>query len=130
MPRPIQKPVVALVLALLACSDPTSPRDVEGEWGTTDARLTITLVSARFETSCWSGFLAMPFQFKDDGRFTSSGLLGYQGTNPPPQGSTVLANFSGRVQGNRMTLVVSPASLTLGPYEFQRDQSVTLPACP
>lgn len=120
----------ALAIALLACSDPTSPRDVEGTWGAGDARLAITPVTALFESSCWRGLLSLPFRFGDDGRFTASGILDYQGTTAPPQGATVLANFSGRVQGSRLSLVVSPASLGLGPYEMERDQAANIPACP
>lgn len=129
MPRLIQRTLVSLTVVVLACSDPTSPRDVEGTWGATDARLTITPVSAEFESPCWAGLLTLPFQFKDDGRFTASGRLEYQGANPP-QSSNVIANFSGRVQGDHLSLIVAPPSLGLGPYEFQRDQSVNIPACP
>ena len=40
-----------LVAMLIACDDPTSPRDVEGTWGAENVRLTISVSDALFETT-------------------------------------------------------------------------------
>ena len=55
-----------LVAMLVACDDPTSPRDVEGTWGAENVRLTISVSDALFETPCYSGRLTMPFQFGEE----------------------------------------------------------------
>ena len=117
-----------LVAMLVACDDPTSPRDVEGTWGAENVRLTISVSDALFETPCYSGRLTMPFQFGEDGRFDATGLLTQQGGAGGNQ--TVVASFRGQVRGDRLSLSVGPASLGLGPYDLQRDEVVDIIGCP
>lgn len=113
---------------IVACSDPTSPRDVEGTWGAENVRLVITAVVAQFDTPCYSGRLTMPFQFGDDGRFDATGRLTRQGGAGGNE--EVVASFRGRVRGDRLSLAVGPASLGLGPYDLQRDAQVDIIGCP
>lgn len=65
---------------------------------------------------------------RTDGQFTAGGVLTRQGGTG--QAEQRLATFDGRVRGDRMTLVVAPANLGLGPYDMRRDQAVDIIACP
>lgn len=120
---------VGLLAAMMAaCSDPTSPRDVEGTWGAENVRLVITVSDALFDTPCYSGRLTMPLQFGNDGRFDATGLLTRQGGAGGNE--QVVASFRGHVRGDRLSLAVGPANLGLGPHELQRDAIVDIIGCP
>jgi hypothetical protein len=117
-----------VVVAGVACDDPTSPEDVEGTWGAENVQLIIAPGLATFETPCLAGNLTIPFDYGDDGRWETTALLNQQGG--AGGSGTVLATLRGRVSGDRMSLSVSPASVGLGPYDLQRGLQVQIIGCP
>lgn len=124
--RSIRTGVAILVLSI-ACSSTTEPEDFYSNWGGDNVRFTLNVTRALFETSCWRADLALPLVVDGD-EFTGVGNLVWQGGAGDPQ--TVSGQFSGHLDGDRLTLTVSPSSLGLGPYELTRDQSVEIFGCP
>ena len=123
-------PILAFLIA--GCSEATtSPEDVQGVWAGDGVRLSITLITARFESPCYDGELTIPFQYGPDGRFETGGLLTRQGGAPggdPP--TPRFATFTGRVSGDALTLSIAPDDFGLGPYQLQRDAQVNIIGCP
>lgn len=125
--RSLIRRTIAAVALTVACSSATEPEDFYSNWGGDDVRFTLTVTRALFETPCWTADLALPLVVDDD-EFTGVGNLVWQGGAGDPQ--TVSGQFSGKLDGDRLTLTVSPSSLGLGPYELERDRSVEIVGCP
>jgi hypothetical protein len=119
--------VAAAALAGMACFSSTEPDDFYGTWVGDGVEFTLLETLAHFETSCWTGDLAMPI-IVDDDRFTAPATLTSRGG--AGMSETRLVEFTGRLDGGRLSLTISPQSPGLGPYELQRGIPPELPGCP
>jgi hypothetical protein len=117
--------LVALSL-VVGCSDSLNPEDYYAVWGGEGARLTLSPTLARFETSCWTGDMAIPIQV-DGAQFTAIGTIQSQGGAGGMESRSVI--LIGRLDGDVMQLTVE-TSFQLGPYRLQRDAQVEIPGCP
>ena len=120
--------VALSLVAGVACDDPTSPDDVEGTWGAENVQLVIAPGVATFESPCYAGDLTVPFDFGDDGHWETPALLTHQGGAGGD--GTVVATLRGNVNGDRMSLTISPSTLGLGPYDLQRGLQANIIGCP
>ncbi|CAG0993849.1 hypothetical protein RHDC4_02691 [Rhodocyclaceae bacterium] len=118
---------LAALVAGLACSESLGPEDFYGVWGGTGVRLTLSNTQATFESSCWGGEIAIPIQVDGDD-FEAVGTLNSQGGAGMSESRA--ATFSGHLSGDRLTLVVGPTILGLGPYSLHRNEQVQIPGCP
>lgn len=116
----------SLLVAVNSCTESLSPEDFYDVWGAEGVRLTLSIVQARFETSCWAGDMAIPI-IVDDEKFTAIGTVYAQGGVGTPEGRAVI--LTGRLDGDEMRLTVE-ASPAMGPYTLRRGVNPTIPGCP
>ncbi len=115
--------VGCLVLALLAaCASPTAPA-VIGEWGGTEASLTLTASGGTVSYACGAGTIDPGWTLSKSGRFSATGQH-YTGGGPAPLGGRPPhpARYAGQVTGDMLTLTVTLLDLdaTLGPFRLER----------
>jgi len=98
-----------LLLLLLSCSrGPTLPPGLRvpvGTWGAKNAGLIVSETDAHVHVGCTNGYFAAPIAVDSEARFTVTGsyiLRAYPVMIGPP----LPAEFSGTVDGNRLTLRV------------------------
>jgi hypothetical protein len=119
-----------LLVAMVACSEVAGPADVAGTWAGDDAQLIIEGTEATFEAPCHVGSLTLPDRFVD-GRFDAAGTVTFRGGAPPVEPPVARpATYTGEVRGDRITLVIGPPELGLGPYELRRGAEIQIPLCP
>jgi hypothetical protein len=82
---------------------------------------------ARLETTCWTGDLSIPL-IVDDERFTAPRTLTSRGGAGATE--TRLVQFTGRLDGDRLGLTITPEALGLGPYELRMGNPPEVPGCP
>lgn len=102
------------ILAAAACSDSvTGPREGQvrpGSWGGPSAGLQVTQIGAMSAFPCGAGTVTQPMRLDGGGRFDAAGTIYFK---LPPAGP---ACYSGRVDGDRMTLTVRVEDRALGPF--------------
>jgi len=148
MPRQLQpyraRPAVLLcAVAVLsgACStqNPTVPAEGDtlalGTWGGDDAGVVVNETAAHVHIGCTLGNFPAPVTFESGGRFNVAGsyvLRAY----PVQIGPELPAQFSGRVEGNRLTLTVAvndtvqKATVQKGPVVVTLGRDPRMGPCP
>jgi hypothetical protein len=114
-------------LAGVACFSSTGPDDFYGTWVADGVALTLHETIARFEITCWTGDLSIPI-IVDDESFTAPGTLTSRGGAGATE--TRLVQFTGRLDGDRLGLTITPEALGLGPYELRMGNPPEFPGCP
>jgi hypothetical protein len=100
-------------------------RVAEGLWGGAHLRLSVSRDGAALEFDCASGQVGAPFETDARGRFDQPGTYTRQGPGPIRIGREPTARparYSGRVEGDRMTLAVrlEGSDRPLGEYTLTR----------
>lgn len=122
--------LVLLPLAL-ACSSPTAPAAL-GSWGGKQVSLVLTASGGTLSYACGAGTIDSSWTLSDAGQFVGSGQHFFGGGPVPPQGHPPHpARYSGRVQGDLLTLTVTLSDLneTLGPYYLVRGGPAVAELC-
>ena len=120
-------PLAALVIiAGLACADPTTPPDLElaGQWGSPDAALTLSMAGGTVQYACGSGTIDSGWSVRADRTWQARGQH-YTGGGPAPSEGRPphAATYTGRVQGDVLifTVVVPDLGAVLGPFTVKRN---------
>ncbi len=114
--------VLLLAALALGCESPTAPA-VVGEWGGTQASLTLSLSGGAITYPCGAGTIDPAWTLSGDGTFSASGEH-FFGGGPVPIGGAMPhpAHYTGQVAGDVLTLSVTLLDLneTLGPFRLVR----------
>lgn len=107
---------------------------VTGSWGGRHVGLVLDPSRGRLEYDCASGEIAGPVRLDTSGRFAASGyhqtgIGGPERVGHVPERAP--ASYSGRVEGDAMTLLVRIPSLGLeiGPLSLRRNEEPTIMRC-
>jgi hypothetical protein len=135
--------IVGLLLGtglLTACSVTATSADIPGElsegtWGGDTSRVIVTANQVHVHIRCTLGDFAGPIDLDANGEFTVAGtyVLRAFPVNLDPE---LPAQFTGRVAGNRLTLVVAVNDtveqrlVALGPVTMTLGQSTPMGNCP
>lgn len=135
---------VLLVLALMgaaacqaASSSPnlrTTEGVVTGSWGGARVGLVLDASGGRLQYDCATGAIEQPLRLDGEGRFSAAGYH-IAGTGGPERVGYVPlrspAVYSGRVEGDAMTLLVRIPSLgvEIGPLSLRRNEPPMLVRC-
>jgi len=122
----VRKPAcsLALLISLAAAGCTTSPTPVIalGPWGGSHVSMQVTSAGARLEYDCAEGVIEEPLRPDAEGRFTAAG------THTPSHGGPIQAGeilpvlrarYDGRVDGERMSLLVTLTETGVVPDSFQ-----------
>ena len=98
---------LAAALILMAGSSPLA----EGVWGGPGIQMTIGPQGATLELDCANGTIEGPIAVGRDGRFRASGTYAVERGGPVREGEEMgrPAMYEGRVEGRKLTLVISLA---------------------
>ncbi len=107
---------------------------VTGSWGGARVGLVLDPSGGRLEYDCATGAIEQPLRLDGEGRFSATGyhVAGAGGPerdgHVPPRSP---AAYSGRVEGDAMTLLIRiPAlGLEIGPLSLRRDEPPMLMRC-
>jgi hypothetical protein len=113
---------ISLLALSLACSAPTAPA-VQGQWGGTDASLSLTRSGGTLSYPCGAGTIDSAWVVTRDGRLLATGQHFFGGGPVPPGGHPPHpASYSGRIEGNTLVLTVTLTDLNqdLGPFRLVR----------
>ncbi len=117
----------------LAAPDETS-RSLSGTFGGTGAGLDATEKVIRLTFDCATGSIEGPVALDAEGRFDVSGRFEREGPGPthpdsPKGGGT--ARYTGRLEGETLTLSVRPAGSdqVLGPFTLTRGRVPRIHSC-
>lgn len=115
------------VLFLTACAAPGSlvgtGEPVIGDWGGDHIALSLTMTGGNVEYDCAHGGLFEPIRPDARGVFEAAGVHVPEHGGPVREDErpdSIPARYTGTVRGNRMTVRVSAAADTLGPYQLER----------
>jgi hypothetical protein len=112
-----------LAWALIAgCASPVAP-SILGEWGGTQASLTLTLSGGTLSYPCGAGTIDSAWTLEAGGQFSATGEHFFGGGPMPVQGRPPHpARYTGTVAGNILTLTVTVIDLDqkLGPFHLVR----------
>jgi hypothetical protein len=127
---------LALVVGLAAGRCMTSPTPVValGPWGGSHLSMDVTSTGARLEYDCAGGVIEEPLRPDAEGRFTAAGVHTPGHGGPVREGEVLpalRARYEGRIQGERMTLLVTltETRVVLGSFELQRGSPGLLVRC-
>lgn len=103
-----------LMLTALSLDAQAGPPRLDGEWGGPGLRLTADAQLVRLEGECWNGSTAAAVELDAQGRFAAQARIehGLPGRAPQveePGASIGTARISGRLEGGRLHLTVTPA---------------------
>jgi hypothetical protein len=125
-----------LCLALVAaCSSPTAAGDrrtlAPGSWGGNHVALEVTSSGGTVEFDCAHGTITEPIALDDDGRFDAAGTYVREHGGPVREGEEDArpARYGGRVQGQTMTLTITVAGESVGPFELERGRTPRITKC-
>ena len=124
---------IAAILLLAGCATaPAAPSPVTGDWGGTHIGLNLGATGGTIDYDCSSGTIGPVFP-GSGGNFTAAGTHTPGHGGPVREGEvmpTYPATFSGRVSGDRMTLVGKIANgVELGPFTFRRGAEAGIFRC-
>lgn len=111
---------IALVLLTLGCTSTTLP-DVVGEWGGTQASMTLGPSGGTLNYQCGAGTIDSAWSLAAGGRFTASGRHYFGGGPLPSEGRPPHpARYTGQVEGRvlMLTVVLTDLSQTIGPFRL------------
>lgn len=129
--------ILAFVLCALAAgcsgsSEPSPEPSVVGNWGGTEASLTLTRSGGDLSYICGAGTIDGNWTLGSDGRFAATGQH-FFGGGPIPAGGRPPhpVTYSGKVEADRLTLSVFLTDLmqTLGPFHLLRGGPVVVELC-
>ena len=134
------KPRSLLLLLLAGCSNssllpPSDGRLAEGTWGGDNSGVIVTATETHVHVGCAFGNFPANVTLDASGRFTADGsyvLRAY----PIQTGPELPAQFSGRVLGNRLTLVIAVNDtvegkvVALGPITVLHGRDPEMGPCP
>ena len=106
-----------------------------GTWGGTNAGVIVDDAIAHVHVGCTNGNFAMPVSVDAEGRFSVAGDYMLRAF-PVPIGPTVPAQFTGKVDGRRLTLTVAVNDtvekklVTLGPVQVTLGVEPRMGPCP
>jgi hypothetical protein len=127
-----------VAVSAVACErmrSPTSPAAAlmlaEGHWASGQMCLDVTSSFAKIGAGCGSGTLPRPVS-DATGSFDAQGTFDVTGGPPPPsQQQPTVARFSGVVRGDTLTLTITTAHASYGPFAATRGSPMGCPvACP
>ena len=117
---------------LLACAaSPTAP-DLRGEWGGTEASLTLSSAGGAASYPCGAGTIDSGWKVNAVGRFGATGRHSFSGGPMLPQGTPAYAaRYQGHFIGDSLEYVVILPDLgdTLGPFHLIRGGPVVQLMC-
>jgi hypothetical protein len=124
--------VVASLLALLVSPQDAGKTFPDGKWGGDHVGIEVDAKGVRFEFDCAHGTTAA-IRFAGDGGFDVAGTFVRERPGPTrPEGDrNEAARYSGRIEGDTMTLTVettNPAE-TIGTYTLQRGRLPRVRKC-
>lgn len=124
--------VVASLLALLLPAQDPGKALPDSNWGGNHVGIEVDAKEVRFEFDCAHG-TAPAIRLAEDGRFDVAGTFVRERPGPTrPEGDRgEAARYSGRIEGDTMTLTVettNPAE-TIGTYTVQRGRLPRLRKC-
>ena len=117
---------------LAGCAGTSSPiTEVTGTWGGEDAGLIASDTSAHVHIGCTLGDTDSPIHPLADGSFNASGTYNVDAF-PIDRGVTHPARFTGRIDGDVMTLTVTltDTGRQLGPVTLTRGKEPKMGPCP
>jgi hypothetical protein len=118
-------------LAMVVAS--ADPGVLEGKWGGDRLRLVVDTAGATVETDCATGRIAGPIKLSAGGGFQAMGTFeqhqgGPQRADAPA--SSPSARYSGQVEGDVMTLSITPAGATTAQtFRVRKGAAVKLVRC-
>ncbi len=130
-------PPAAILLALIVSSPGPAPDEKKalpaGEWGGKQVSLSVTDKGARLELACAHGSVETAILLDEEGRFDVAGVYVREGPGPvrlEDEGGEP-ARFSGRVDGDSMTLTVerTKGSRHVGTFELEKGRRVRIVKC-
>jgi hypothetical protein len=130
---PLRAPQSIILLLLLGCGTSVGPTGAlaPGQWGGVGANLLVTPDSVTVTFDCAGGWIdVLPVPLDAAGRFAVAGRFQSRiGAVLPP----VPARYTGAVSAGgasvTLSVTVSPAGVTLGPYQLLKDQVQELQQC-
>ena len=131
--------LLALSMIILAGScdrmhSPTEPTTsgllAEGHWSSTQMCLDITASSVNVAAGCGRGSLTRPL-INDRGTFTADGTFTVNFGPPAQSNAPTPARFTGSIDGDTVTVVITSGTQTYGTWKATRGSTVPCPvACP
>ncbi|MEO8195056.1 MAG: hypothetical protein ABI681_14480 [Gemmatimonadales bacterium] len=124
--------VLSLFVAVACYSGPAAPiTEITGTWGGENAGLIASDTSAHVHIGCTVGDTDSPIHPGADGRFEATGTYNVDAF-PIDRGILHPARFTGRVDGDRLTLTVTLTddSRQLGPVTLTLGKEPKMGPCP
>ena len=133
MPLAIRFRCVLSACALMtACSADVFPTAVpQGAWGGEHVALDVTGAGAQVTFDCAHGSLDQPLTLDSSARFSVTGTYTPEGGPTPQSEQRLPAAYSGRLQGNTLTLTVTltSSSQALGSFTLTWGRTPTITKC-
>ncbi|HJU75866.1 MAG TPA: hypothetical protein VJ717_19145 [Gemmatimonadaceae bacterium] len=137
--KSVSLPGIAIVLMATACSvnQSTLPGDrlAVGTWGGENAGVLVNDTTAHVHVACTLGNFPMPVQPNASGEFTVAGTYVLRAF-PVHVGPDLPAQFTGRIQGTRLTLTIAvndtveKKTVQLGPVDVTFGREPRMGPCP
>lgn len=131
MRRVILLPAVALLAA--ACSKDVFPASVPpGAWGGDHVVLDVTTTGGQVMFDCAHGSLDQPLALDSRGQYGVIGTFTPEGGPTPQSQQSIPAQYSGRLQGNTLTLTVTLTGSSLPPpgtFTLMQGRNPTITKC-
>lgn len=124
--------ILSLLVAVACYAGPAAPiTEISGTWGGDDAGLIASDTSAHVHIGCTLGDTDSPIRPGADGRFEASGTYNVD-AYPIDRGILHPARFTGRVDGDRMTITVTltDTAKQLGPVTLVYGKEPRMGPCP
>lgn len=124
---------MAVLGGLVMAGASADPGVLEGKWGGDRLRLVVDKAGATVETDCANGQIAGPIKLSAAGAFEAAGTFeqhqgGPQRADAPA--SSPGARYSGQVEGDLMTLSITPAGATTAQtFRVRKGAAVKLVRC-
>lgn len=117
----------AAVLMLMAGSSPLA----DGVWGGPHIQMTVGPEGAAVEMDCAHGAVDGPIAVGSDGRLRASGTYAAEHGGPVREDEDAgrPAVYEGRVEGEKLTLVIKVAGEEVGTFELTHGRSGRLMKC-
>lgn len=129
-----QATALLVTLTAATCNPVETTGDIRGPWGGEHIALLVNDTGSTIEYDCASGSIAGAIRPGDDGRFENAGthIRGHGG--PSREGEIPDAHparYTGRIEGNMMTLTVREADTgtEIGTFKLERGVSARVFRC-
>jgi hypothetical protein len=124
---------VPMLLSLLGPAADQRKALPAGEWGGDQVSLSVTDNGARLELACAHGSIETAILLDEDGRFDVAGAYVREGPGPvrlEDEGGEP-ARFSGRVEGDSMTLSVerTTGARKVGTFQLEKGRAARIHKC-